>query len=148
MAEGKLVVGTQGLDTIINDHADFPLAQLAAMQLRPLLKTANESLLSASNPVAARGISAISTRHTDAVKPNDDIRLSDQQLAIVASAVRELQSHMFALRQAKLGDIHHKTELENEYEKTKTIAGVLIEAVATLGIEEAVLNGKTQGRKK
>lgn len=124
---GTHLITIADLDRLIEEEADFPLAQLAAMQLRPAYKRAEADIMNQSSG------------HAEALKGSN---ITESITNVVGTAVVELQKHMFELQRLAISHPDQKEDILNQVNHTRKVANILTQALSmTMDIDK-----KTTGK--
>src|SRR5687768_4854881 len=110
------------LNYVIEHGQDYPLAYLAALQLKPLLDD-----LVVNNFHAAP---APAGKHTDALASSQGI--PPEVMDTVKRATIQLQEHLFDLQKLKIRHPEQKDYITAQLDETRKVSGALVEAVSVI----------------
>ncbi len=106
------------LQFIIEHGQDYPLAYLAALQLKPILDSLTNDFRSSPQG-----------KHTGALEQQG---IPQDVMHTVKQATIQLQEHLFDLQKLMIEHPEQKEHIQAQLDETRTVSGALVETVSVI----------------
>jgi hypothetical protein len=116
----KAPLYSASLEAIIDRGKDYPLAYLAALQLKPLMDD------------LANGFKQAPGAHSSAVDSRSKGGITPDIMHTVKTATMQLQEHLFDLQKLAIEHPDQKEHIQEQIEETRLVSGALVEAVSMI----------------